>query len=332
MLSFALFTKAAAIDSTHAELRYRIAQCLDALGQFDQAKQHFTAARDCDALRFRADSRLNQIIKKVSQEFADCTVMLDIEKSMAESSAHGICGEELFLEHVHYNFHGNYLLAAGMLRTLDSLFAVPVVDTSTLSEEACRDRLAFNPWEDLLVNREIYNRLLKPPFSGQDDNPHKVQECKQKLMLLSRFVADSGQAIIASYQRAVDMGPQDWQIYNLLGRYLIQNKLDAVTAEQAYRKVFDYLPHDQFVRFNLALALERQGRTSEAIEYYRQAIRIDPLFFDAYVYIADDLMMTSHKDEAKRYIKQVLRINPALHSAQVRYAQMLLSHGKPKNN
>lgn len=329
--ALALFTKAAAIDSTHAELRYRMAQCLTDLGQFDQAKRHFTAARDYDALRFRADSRLNQIIKEVAREFADCAVMLDIEKYMAAASDHGICGEELFLEHVHYNFHGNYLLAAGMLRTLDSLFAVPVVDTNTLSEEACRERLAFNPWEELVMDREVYNRLIRPPFSDQEDNLRKVQECEQKINLLSRFVADSGQTIIASYQRAAEREPQDWQIYNLLGRYLIQNNINAVAAEQAYRKVFDCLPHDQLVRFNLALALERQGRTSEAIEYYREAIRIDPLFFDAYVNLADDLMMASHKDEAERYIKQVLRINPALTSAQERYAQMLLGHGKLKS-
>ena len=328
----ALFTKAAAIDSTHAELRYRMAQCLTDLGQFDQANRHFTAARDYDALRFRADSRLNQIIKEIAREFADCAVVLDIEKFMATASVHGISREEHLLEHVQYNFHGNYLLAAGMLRTLDSLFAVPVVDTNTLSEEVCRERLAFNPWEELVIDRVVYDRLIKPPFCGQEDNLHKVQEYERKINLLSRFVADSGQTIITSYQRAAEREPQAWQIYNLLGRYLIQNNINAVAAEQAYRKVLDCLPHDQLVRFNLALALERQGRTSEAIEYYREAIRIDPLFFDAYVYLTDDLMMKSRIGEAERYLKQVLRINPALPSAQERYAQMLLGHGKLKSN
>jgi tetratricopeptide (TPR) repeat protein len=330
--ALALFTKAEAIDSTHAELHYRMAQCLTGLGQFDQAKQNFATARDYDALRFRADSHLNQIIKEVGREFADCAVVLDIENLMSTASDHGICGDELFLEHVHYNFNGNYLLAASMLKTLDSMFAVPVVDTNTLSEDVCRDHLAYNSWQELEIDRAIYKRLINPPFSDQEDNIHKVQAFGEKMNRLSRLVTDSGQSILESYHNAVALESQDWQIYNLLGRYLIQNKLNAVEAEQAYRKVFDFLPHDQFVRFNLALALERQGRISEAIEYYRQAIRIDPLLFDAYVNLTDDLMMESRTSEAKRYLKQILRINPALPAAQERYALMLLGHGTLKSN
>ena len=326
------FTKAAAIDSTHAQLRYRMAQCLTGLGQFDRAKQNFTAARDYDALRFRADFRLNQITKEVGREFADCAVVLDIENLMCTASDQGTCGDELFLEHVHYNFHGNYLLAAGLLKALDSLIAEPVVDTNTISEEVCRSHLAFNSWQELEIDKAIYKRLISPPFSDQEDNLKKVQAFNLKMNRLSKLIADSVQSILECYHRAAALEPQDWQIFNLLGRYLIQNNLNAIEAEQAYRKVFDFLPHDQFVRLNLALALERQGRVSEAIEYYRQAIRIDPLLFDAYINIADDLMMESRSSEAESYLKKVLLINPGLPAAQERYALMLLRPGKLKSN
>ncbi len=323
-----LLKRAAILDSTNADMHFRMAQCLDTLGQYKEARQHFIAARDYDGLRFRADSKINQIIKDVAREFPDCAVLLDMDESLSAASDHGICGQDLFLEHVHYNFHGNYLLASGMLPLLDSLIAKPVVIPQSLSEAECRDRLAFTNWEELILTRAVYDRLKKPPFSDQTDNLNKVREFEQKIHWLSSFVADSGQSIFASYQRAVSLEPQDWRIFDLFGRYLLLNDSSAIKVEQAYRKVFSILPHDQFVRFNLALALERQNRIPEAINYYQEAIRIDPLFFDAYVNLADNLMEVSRIEEAERYLKQVLRINPALLSAQERYAQVLLMQKK----
>jgi tetratricopeptide (TPR) repeat protein len=326
--ALALLTMAEALDSTHADMRYRMAQCMASLGRYGGARQHFIAARDYDALRFRADSRINRIIREVAREFDDCAVLLDIEDSLAAVSDHGICGEELFLEHVHYNFHGNYLLAASMLPVLDSLLAVPVVAPRTVSEAACRERLAFTPWEELSIGREIFNRLTKPPFTLQEDNIRRARAFKQEILRLATFATDSGQSIIASYQRAASIEPRDWQIYSLLGRYLLQNNGNAAAAEKAFRMVLDTMPHDQYVCNNLAIALERQGRTDEAIGYYRKAILIDPLFIDPYINMVDDLVLSSRIDEAERYLKQVLRINPSLPSARERYAQLSLMRGK----
>jgi tetratricopeptide (TPR) repeat protein len=325
--AFTLLTKAAALDSSNADMRYRMAQCLAALGQYDGARRHFIAARDYDALRFRADSRINQIIREVAREFAECATVIDIEKYIAAASEHGICGEELFLEHVHYNFHGNYLLAASMLPILDSLLAVPVVDPRTISEAECRERLAFTSWEAFSIDREVYDRLTKPPFTGQEDNLRRAQAFKQEMHRLAALAADSGQSIIAGYQRAASLEPRDWRINDLLGNYLLRKNRNAVAAEQAFRMVLDTLPHDQFACNNLAIALERQGRTDEAIGYYRKAILIDPLFIDPYINMADDLVLSSRIDEAEQCLKQALRINPSLPPVKERYAQLLLRHG-----
>jgi tetratricopeptide (TPR) repeat protein len=322
--ALACLMKAAELDSTHAEIRFRMAECLAALGQFEGARRHFAAARDCDALRFRADSRLNRIVREVAREYHDCTVALDIEDRLATASERGICGEELFLDHVHYNFHGNYLLAANMLPLIDSLIAAPVVAPRTVSEAECRERLAFTPWEELLIDQEVYSRLTKPPFTGQEDNLRRAALFKQEIARLSALAADSGQNIIAGYRRAVSLEPKDWWNYDLLGKYLLQMHGDPALAEQAFRKVLDTLPLNQFACNNLAIALERQGRTDEAIRYYREAIRIEPLFFDVYVNLADDLVNTSRIDEAEQCLKRVLRINPSLASARERYEQLLL--------
>ena len=216
-----------------------------------------------------------------------------------------------------------------MLTLLDSLVGAPVVDPRTVSEAACRERLAFTPWEELSIDREVFDRLTKPPFTGQEDNLRRARAFEQEIRRLTKGAADSEQSIIAGYRHASALEPKDWQIHDLFGRYLLgQQKGDAVAAEKEFLMILDTLPNDQYACNNLAIALERQGRTEEAIGYYRKAIRIDPLFIDPYVNMADDLAMLARFDEAKERLKQALRINPTLPSVKERYGRLLLTHGK----
>jgi tetratricopeptide (TPR) repeat protein len=218
-----------------------------------------------------------------------------------------------------------------MLNILDSLIAVPVVDHRVVSEAECRERLAFTPWEELSIDREVYNRLTKPPFTGQEDNLRRAQWFKEEVQRFTAFAADSGQSIVAGYLRAASLEPDDWRIHDMLGNYLLKKERNAALAEKAFRKVLDTLPNNQYVCYNMAIALEGQGRTAEAIEYYREAIRINPLLIDAYVNMADDLVLTSRLDEAEKCLKQVLHINPVLSSARERYAQLMLMRTEAKS-
>ena len=61
-----LYLSAADIDPQYAELQFRIARCLWANGDFAGAKERFVRARDLGTLRFRADSRLNEIIRALA--------------------------------------------------------------------------------------------------------------------------------------------------------------------------------------------------------------------------------------------------------------------------
>ncbi|MEK7678067.1 MAG: tetratricopeptide repeat protein, partial [Verrucomicrobiota bacterium] len=63
--ALALYRQAARIDDRHAELQFRMGRCSWESGIYDQARRSFERARDLDTLRFRADSRLNEIIRRV---------------------------------------------------------------------------------------------------------------------------------------------------------------------------------------------------------------------------------------------------------------------------
>ena len=85
--------------------------CDLALTNASQSLREFELARDDDALAFRADSRINQIIRDAADEEAGKGVsLLDAARMLAQDSPEKIPGNELFYEHVHLNFDGNYLL------------------------------------------------------------------------------------------------------------------------------------------------------------------------------------------------------------------------------
>ena len=64
--AIAAFQAALAIDPGHADSHFRIATAFENTGDFDAAKTHYVRALDLDTLRFRADTRINQIIKEVA--------------------------------------------------------------------------------------------------------------------------------------------------------------------------------------------------------------------------------------------------------------------------
>src|ERR1022692_2151758 len=105
------YGQAAAIDPQYAELHFRTGRCRLALTNSEQALSDFELARDDDTLAFRADSRLNRIIEDAAEAKANHGVhFLDALGALARNSPANIPGNELFYEHVHLNFDGNYLL------------------------------------------------------------------------------------------------------------------------------------------------------------------------------------------------------------------------------
>ena len=169
--AIAKYEAAARIDDRFAELPFRLGRCLAALGRSAEARDQFVLARDLDALRFRADSRINAIIREVAAEQEAAGVRLvDAEQSLANSdlAVGGIPGEGLFYEHVHFTFDGNYLLARAFLDEVEA--ALPQLAASRkqepiLSREQCAESLALTPWDEYQMANLMAEVTSRPPFT-----------------------------------------------------------------------------------------------------------------------------------------------------------------------
>ena len=122
------YAEAAAIDPRYAELRFRMGSCDLALTNSAQALREFELARDYDTLAFRADTRINQIIKDSADAYAARAFIF----WMPPGCWHRILpeqipGNKLFYEHVHLNFDGNYLLGRAFAEQTAKLLPKPIV-------------------------------------------------------------------------------------------------------------------------------------------------------------------------------------------------------------
>ncbi|MCY3022706.1 MAG: hypothetical protein NTW87_27315 [Planctomycetota bacterium] len=155
------YNAAAAVDDTFADLQFRLGRCMEGLGRFEEAARHYTYARDCDALPFRADGRLIEILRNIAADReAEGHYLADVGRAFEQDSPHCLPGDTLFYEHVHMNFHGNYVAARAVLTQVErSLGDAPA--GGELAEPECAERLAFTGWDRRRTLRIILDRVKR---------------------------------------------------------------------------------------------------------------------------------------------------------------------------
>jgi tetratricopeptide (TPR) repeat protein len=282
-LALSNFLAAAALDDHHAELHFRLATACAALDRFDQAQLEFTLARERDALPFRADARLNAIIRQVAAEApAGSVQFVDVEQAFAASavSDHQIPGERLFHDHVHLTFDGDYLVARTLLpavvEALAAKAAVPVPAKPALSREDSAARLAFTRLGEARIAAAMMKVTSHPPFTSQAD--HAQRQAAAEHRLAERFGdlnASDVQTARRTFQEALLRAPEDWQLHSGLARLLLSvgDARGAIEQFQAARRL---LPHALPIRLGLSNALSMAGRHEEALEELDQALALDP--------------------------------------------------------
>ncbi len=165
------YDQAAQIDETYAELRFRRGQCALQLKDVARAQREFAAARDLDALRFRCDSRLENIIR---QEAKDDVTLADGERALADASSDGIPGADFFYEHVHLTFPGNYVLARAIAEKVENTLGLPASGRWPELAE-CEQRLGHTSRDTQLALSTMLGRLADIPFTLQANHDEQVR-------------------------------------------------------------------------------------------------------------------------------------------------------------
>jgi tetratricopeptide (TPR) repeat protein len=277
------YLAAARLDDHFAELHFRLARCYYATGQFDKARAEFVLARDWDALQFRADSRLNAIIREaVAQARSPSIRLVDAERALIDGEPdHQILGERLFRDHVHLSFDGDYELARALLPAMIEALAQKLAGAAPqskpiLSRDQCAARLAFNRINEAQIAAGMLEMTTHPPFTSQLEHAQRQKAAEQTMT--ARFGNLSQQDLEAAaemYRAAMRLYPDDWRLPYNFARVLVTAR-DYAGAVEQFRAARRLLPHCLGIRLGLGSALNSAGRYEEALQELNEARAMDP--------------------------------------------------------
>ncbi len=307
------YRQAAGIDPQYAELHFRAGRCQLALTNDHQALQEFELARDDDTLAFRADGRINQIIKDSADRTANKGVcFLDAARMLAQNSPAEIPGNELFYEHVHLNFTGNYLLGLAFAEQVAKELPKSVLargKTEWAPADLCDQRLAVSPWDRLRVWQENYSRVSEPPFTDQLNDVPRAKFYIAKLKELnSQMTRETREQSRATYIEALKSVPDDCLLCENFAQFSDQTG-DWDEAVRQEQHVSELLPQSPAPYYKAGQLLIREGKTSDAADWFSRALAVrgdyEPALNDLGLICANQQKTT----EAAKLFTRVLEIN-----------------------
>ncbi len=102
-----------------AETHYRLARLLEQTGAWDEARDHYAKARECDGMPLRCPEPLRQAYREVAAGHPS-VVLVDGPRVLEAKSRHGIIDDRFFHDAQHPNLHGYVALAEDLLNQLCS--------------------------------------------------------------------------------------------------------------------------------------------------------------------------------------------------------------------
>ena len=319
------FGRVATIDADYAELHFRVGTCLLELGREAEARQALGRARDLDLGRYRADSRINAIIREVAAASqASGAHLVDAERRFAESefSPQGVPGNQLFYDHVHLAFEGSYLMARLILPAIEALLPDGIRDRrasgAPASIEAVADALALTNWDLDRLSVPMRNRSeVLAQSRGAGASP--VRFARRRV----GDAADSGEV----YRRAIERAPNDLLLRRGYAALLSGHGDDAGAAEQR-RVLVKQVPVVVEWRVAYGIALMQMGEVPAALAQLERAVQLDPEDFNARFHLGNALRELGRDDEAMVHYRRVLEARPSQPAVHHRLGLARLARGE----
>ena len=270
------FAEAARFDPKFAELQFRWAQCLLSETNLPAAREHFQTACDVDALPFRADTRVNGMIRTLATNLAGNNfVLCDAETALMGASPDGIAGDESFFEHVHFNFDGNYRLAKVWAENIGRVLPETIRREAAADwarQDVCERAIGLSDWNRMFVYSSVVSRMGQPPLAMHFNNAARVEVLQQQMTVLrGRMNQTNAVAAAADFATAVAQAPTDSFLHENYANFLesVGNNQGALAE---YLKLSELLPHDFYGCLQAGRLLRESGRLTEAEPLLRRAV------------------------------------------------------------
>ncbi|NQT03151.1 MAG: tetratricopeptide repeat protein, partial [Planctomycetes bacterium] len=262
--------------------------------------------------------------------------LIDTTEVFERNSPHAVPGQELFYEHVHLNFKGNYFLAKTVFEQVEKMLPPQLTKPQEadkrqiLTEDECAERLAYTGWDRYQVADKVLNGFIKkPPFTNQLYRQQRLKQMERNIEALKIYLAPEALGEVAlQYRQAIQKSPSDWRLRWKYGKLLTEGLKDYKEAAKQYRLVRKYLPHSYIVYTALGAVSRGLGDIDEVVAQYLEAIRIKPNCIDAHYYLAWAFQKQGGIDESIEYYYKTLRLQPTHVLAYNNLAEILYRQGR----
>lgn len=209
-------------------------QIAEMRGNWNQARYNFEEAKDQDLLQWRANKEINDFVRSLDD--GETIRVLDAEEIFKKHSPNKITGYSLFLDNVHPNIEGHYLLANSIIDLLG------------------KDRIVEKDWWENTNNLLALDELLKEMEVSPDDefqlafitalycikNPFFNYQCARDYLEKSEKIKSDDWRIPAS--RAVIAYLED-NINEAERLYKLANELHGSPISDQESLIIPYLSH-----------------------------------------------------------------------------------------
>jgi len=258
-------------------------------------------------------------------------VLVDAADTLARRSDQAIAGREVFFEHVHLNFDGNYLLARAVADAVAETLSDPVKTKGKAdwaSANDCASRLALTDWNRSLVYQLVLQRISDAPFTNQLDHAERFKEYRDALVAIrARLTPENADLAHATYRAALERAPDDFLLHSRFGDCL-ESQGDLAGAAAEWQRACELIPHHPIPWFHAGRLLRRQEKIKEAHDHLTRALEIRPDFADALNEFGQVLLKQGKTDEAIAQHRKALQLTPDSSLSHYHLANALATRGK----
>jgi tetratricopeptide (TPR) repeat protein len=322
------------LDPHYADTFFMLGSIEMEAGNVAVARKYFLEAAHWDALRFRPDPRINEIIRDVAARergvhLVDAAVSFGSDPASTAPPA----GRELLYEHVHLNWEGNFHLARMLAEgTVVTLFGDTSSRNRWLDSAACAAALAYTPHEEFFVLQKLAGIVQNPPFTNQltyvEDAARLARDLTQARM--RRATPDALRQANTAVQTAIACDPENPALAKIEAE--IGDDLgDEAGALAASRRNQQLQPWNFALRADEAIKLARLDRFNEARALLdktaakctpRELIAIAPAYVDYFT-------RTRQFAEGRRYFDGLVARYPSDTSLRLLRGRLAQAAGDP---
>lgn len=319
-------------------------------GDLDRAKELFTYARDLDALKFRATTEFNDIIKELTQR--EGVTYVPVEEYLVEKSEDGIIGFDLMLEHLHPNATGYFHMGMAFAHAMKEaeFLGNNAVLSRWQTDQNYMDRMYLSDFDHRVVDHRLMILTGSWPFvkTGQgfryNNYQYKspadslaFQVVNQNLrwdaakVKLSEIYLDQGhpEKMIYEYRGLMRDQPFNDSPFLIVGQYLLdQGQLDE--AEPYMIKAHDISPTAYTFKMLGAIRVNR-GEFTEGAALLEQSLALNPNDAQALFNLSGAYAQSGELSKALEIVNKLITLSPNFPGAQQWKSQLEAINSRQSN-